>query len=85
MKNHPPRREIPEWSPRVEFEVTEVELKVELMEVLEEEGGGREYLREQENTRFLRFSKNILKNVVLWLFRVKEGFPKKVAVLLDFI
>ena len=57
MKNHPPRREIPEWSPRVEFEVTEVELKVELMEVLEEEGGGREYLREQEYTRFLRFSR----------------------------
>ena len=61
MKNHPPRREIPEWSPRVEFEVTEVELKVEevgeLEEELEEEGGGREYLREQEYTRFLRFSR----------------------------
>ena len=56
MKNHPPRREIPEWSPRVEFEVTEVELKVEELEQLEEEGGGREYLREQEYTRFLRFS-----------------------------
>ena len=67
MKNHPPRREIPEWSPRVEFEVTEVELKEEVeevveleelkVEVLEEEGGGREYLREQEYTRFLRFSR----------------------------
>ena len=57
MKNHPPRREIPEWSPRVEFDVTEVELKVEVVEELEEEGGGREYLREQEYTRFLRFSK----------------------------
>ena len=65
MKNHPPRREIPEWSPRVEFEVTEVELKVgelleeELVELLDgvEEGGGREYLREQEYTRFLRFSR----------------------------
>ena len=57
MKNHPPRREIPEWSPRVEFEVTEVELKgEELLEEVEEEGGGREYLREQEYTRFLRFS-----------------------------
>ena len=56
MKNHPPRREIPEWSPRVEFEVTEVELKVEEVE-LNEEGGGREYLREQEYTRFLRFSR----------------------------
>ena len=68
MKNHPPRREIPEWSPRVEFEVTEVELKEEVEEVvelkevelvveLEGEGGGREYLREQEYTRFLRFSR----------------------------
>ena len=57
MKNHPPRREIPEWSPRVEFEVTEVELKVEELGQLEEEGGGREYLREQEYTRFLRFSR----------------------------
>ena len=57
MKNHPPRREIPEWSPRVEFDVTEVELKVEVVEELEEEGGGREYLREQEYTRFLRFSR----------------------------
>ena len=67
MKNPPPRREIPEWSPRVEFEVTEVELKevvvlleeelVELVVELEEEGGGREYLREQEYTRFLRFSR----------------------------
>ena len=57
MKYHPPRREIPEWSPRVEFEVTEVELKVEVVEELEEEGGGREYLREQEYTRFLRFSR----------------------------
>ena len=58
MKDHPPRREIPEWSPRVEFEVTEVELKVEV-ELLDgvEEGGGREYLREQEYTRFLRFSR----------------------------
>ena len=48
----------------VEFEVTEVELKEEeeeeeeLLEgVVEEEGGGREYLREQEYTRFLRFSR----------------------------
>ena len=57
MKNHPPRRDIPEWSPRVEFDVTEVELKVELEEEVEEEGGGREYLREQEYTRFLRFSR----------------------------
>ena len=61
MKDHPPRREIPEWSPRVEFDVTEVELKVEevveLEELLEEDGGGREYLREQEYTRFLRFSR----------------------------
>ena len=59
MKNHPPRREIPEWSPRVEFDVTEVELKEEEVELveLEEEGGGREYLREQEYTRFLRFSR----------------------------
>ena len=57
MTNHPPRREIPEWSPRVEFDVTEVELKVELEEEVEEEGGGREYLREQEYTRFLRFSR----------------------------
>ena len=38
MKNHPPRREIPEWSPRVEFEVTEVELK-EVVVLLEEELG----------------------------------------------
>ena len=38
MKNHPPRREIPEWSPRVEFDVTEVEWKVEeVVEELEEE------------------------------------------------
>ena len=66
MKNHPPRREIPEWSPRVEFEVTEVELKVEELEQLEEEGGGREYLREQEYTRFLRFSKiYVLENVLV--------------------
>ena len=56
MKNHPPRREIPEWSPRVEFDVTEVELKEEVEEE-EEDGGGREYLREQEYTRFLRFSR----------------------------
>ena len=39
MKNHPPRREIPEWSPRVEFEVTEVELKVEVRSPLNREKG----------------------------------------------
>ena len=37
MKNHPPRREIPEWSPRVEFDVTEVELKVEEVVELKED------------------------------------------------
>ena len=82
MKNHPPRREIPEWSPRVEFEVTEVELKVEelleeeLVELLDgvEEGGGREYLREQEYTRFLRFSRiYVLENVLLWLFSLRSA------------
>ena len=54
----------------MEFEVTEVELKEEE----EEDGGGREYLREQEYTRFLRFSRiYVLENVLLWLFRVRRG------------
>ena len=74
MKNHPPRREIPEWSPRVEFDVTEVELKVEVVEELEEEGGGREYLREQEYTRFLRFSRIYWKTSCSgFLDRVRRG------------
>ena len=66
----------------MEFEVTEVELKVEelleeeLVELLDgvEEGGGREYLREQEYTRFLQLSRiYVLENVLLWLFRVRRA------------
>ena len=50
-RNYLPRRAMPEWSPREEEELEkfeEVEVEVEV-----EEGGGKEYRREQEYTRFL--------------------------------
>ena len=48
---------MPEWSPREEEELEKFEeVEVEVEEVVEEvevEGGGKEYRREQEYTRFL--------------------------------
>ena len=66
MKNHPPRREIPEWSPRVEFEVTEVELKVEEVElneenwlrILRENGGRMDFSKLLKHFRDIRGAQN---------------------------